>query len=226
MTDLERSKRLHSGAYVEMYERKPISRLARLIPLMHLRGDEVLMDVACGNAMLLPLVSEHVSQYCGVDFSEDFIRAAQRRAKTFGIGNCTFYCQDVIEFCRSRPGSFDIATAFDFSEHIDDDDFVKIFSAVHGSLKTGGRLLLHTPNLDFFMERLKAAGILPQFPEHIAVRTRQANIDLLVSCGFARDQIQACTIPHYNVLRLVHPLRHVPGIGRLFEARLFMECRK
>ena len=61
--------RLHSGEYVDRYERKPASRLARLVPLMHLDRGEELVDFACGNAMLLPLVHEQVRHYHGVDFS-------------------------------------------------------------------------------------------------------------------------------------------------------------
>src|SRR3546814_17204469 len=55
--DIEESKRLHSGSYVEMYEKKPISRIRRLISMMDLKGGESIADFACGNAMLLPLVS-------------------------------------------------------------------------------------------------------------------------------------------------------------------------
>jgi 2-polyprenyl-6-hydroxyphenyl methylase / 3-demethylubiquinone-9 3-methyltransferase len=226
MSDPEESKRLHSGAYVEMYERKPISRIERLVPLLKLRGGELLADFACGNAMLLPLIHDRVKHYYGVDFSEDFIQAAQRRAAASGVRNCTFHCQDIVEFCSQHTGELDVATAFDFSEHIDDNDFVRIFTAIHGSLKPGGRLLLHTPNLDFFLERMKDWGVLRQFPEHIAVRTANANKELLRRCGFPDDRIRTTGIAHYNVLRVVHPLRHVPLAGKLFLARLVIECVK
>src|SRR5690348_5772659 len=226
MSDFEASKLLHSGAYVEKYEHKPISRIARLVPMLNLGGGEALADFGCGNAMLLPLVKDHVSVYHGVDFSEDFIRAAKRRADALGVHNCEFYCKDIVEFCGEMPGAYDVATAFDFSEHIDDADFISIFSAIRGSLKPGGRLLLHTPNLDFFMERLKDKGVLRQFPEHIAVRTIDANVELLEQCGFPAARIRVQGIAHYNVLRMVHPLRHLPLIGKLFVARLVIECTK
>ncbi|HVZ33766.1 MAG TPA: class I SAM-dependent methyltransferase [Polyangiaceae bacterium] len=224
MSDLEDRKRLHSGAYVEAFEHMPVSRLERLVPLLNLRGDEKLADFACGNGMLLPLIHERVASYHGVDFSADFIRAARRRATANGIGNCTFHCQDVVEFCSEHPGAFDVATAFDFSEHIHDDEFVAIFAAIRASLKPGGRLLLHTPNLDFFMERLKDWGVLPQFPEHVAVRTAEAHTRLLVSCGFSEQRVRVRKLAHYNVLRVVHPLHHLPLIGRFFAARLVIEC--
>lgn len=223
---VEQSRRLHSGAYVEMYERKPISRLQRLVPRLRLRGDETLADFACGNAMLLPLIHAQLRSYHGVDFSEDFIRVARERAAAAGITNCSFHCRDIVEFCEENRGQFDVGTAFDFSEHIDDEDFVRIFSAMRASLRPGGRLLLHTPNLDFFMEILKDRGVLQQFPEHIAVRNDEQNRALLRRCGFADEQIRIEFIAHYNVLRILHPLRHLPWIGRYFRARLVIECER
>lgn len=216
--------KLHSGAYVEMYERKPLSRLQRLVPMMQLTGNERIADFACGNAMLLPLISDKVRHYDGIDFSEDFIGAAKRRAEGAGIKNCSFHCQDILAFCDQHPATFDVATAFDFSEHVYDDDAIRFFAAIRSSLRQGGRFYLHTPNLAFFMERFKDIGIIPQFPEHIAVRGEAANIELLVRAGFERDRIRCHRIAHYNLLKLLHPLHRLPLVGDFFSARLFIEC--
>jgi 2-polyprenyl-6-hydroxyphenyl methylase/3-demethylubiquinone-9 3-methyltransferase len=226
MTAPASSKALHSGAYVDMYERKPLSRLERLLPLMDLRDDQVLADFACGNAMLWEIVHGKVAEYHGVDFSEDFIDAARRREGRIGAPGCNLYCDDIIAFCAANPARFDVATALDFSEHVGDQEFVAIFSAIHASLKPGGRLFLHTPNLSFFLERLKDWGVTPQFPEHIAVRTAGANRELLQRSGFRSDQISVRMIPHYNVLKLLHPLRQLPIVGGWFEARQFITCLK
>jgi 2-polyprenyl-3-methyl-5-hydroxy-6-metoxy-1,4-benzoquinol methylase len=225
MPSTEDQIRMHSGDYVGDYERKPLSRLARLVPRMSFDPDGDLADFACGNAMLLPLVHDRVKHYHGVDFSEDFIRAAERRARQNGIENCSFHCSDIVDFCRDNPGRFSVATAMDFSEHIDDEDFVRIFSAIRASLRVGGRLYVHTPNLTFVLELLKQRGILPQFPQHIAVRDAAHNARLLEQCGFRSENLTVHEIPHYNVMRVVHPLRLIPGVGKLFVARLFIECR-
>ena len=225
MKSEEELVKLHSGSYVEMYERKPLSRLQRLVPMMGLQGDERVADFACGNAMLLALISDRIRHYDGVDFSEDFIAAARRRADHAGIRNCSFHCQDILAFCEQNPATFDVATAFDFSEHVYDDDAVRFFSAIRSSLRPGGKLYLHTPNLAFFMERFKDIGIIPQFPEHIAVRDEAANIEMLVRAGFARDGIRCRRIAHYNLLKVLHPFHHLPLVGDFFAARLFIECR-
>jgi 2-polyprenyl-3-methyl-5-hydroxy-6-metoxy-1,4-benzoquinol methylase len=176
--------------------------------------------------MLLPLVAAKVSHYYGVDFSKDFIEAAIRRADVDGIKNCSFYCMNIVSFCDNHVASFDIATAMDFSEHIDDDDFSHIFSAIYRSLKPGGKLFMHTPNLDFFVERLKDKGVLRQFPEHIAVRNAAQNVAILEQCGFKKSHIHVRHIAHYNVLKVLHPLSALPLIGQFFSARLFIECIK
>jgi 2-polyprenyl-6-hydroxyphenyl methylase / 3-demethylubiquinone-9 3-methyltransferase len=226
MSHDEEMIRLHSGEYVDRYEQKPVSRLARLIPMMKLDPNCDLVDFACGNAMLLSLTHQRIRHYHGVDFSADFIRAAERRAAAHGIKNSSFYCQDIVGFCNDRPVRFDVATAMDFSEHVDDSDFVEIFSAIHGSLKDDGRLYLHTPNLTFFLELLKQHGAIPQFPQHIAVRNAAENLRLLQASGFDPARIAVHEIPHYNAMRVVHPMRHLPVIGKFFSARLFIECRK
>ena len=75
-----------------------------------------------------------------------------------GSATATFHCTDIVAFCARHPNHFDAAFALDFSEHIYDDQFLRIFRAIHGSLKPGGSLYLHTPNAEYFMERLRSAG--------------------------------------------------------------------
>lgn len=226
-SDDDRSKALHSGDYVLRYERKPITRISRLVPSMLLAPDTRLVDYACGNAMLLGEVHEIIRHYVGVDFSADFIAASQRRAQRIGATNCEFHCADIVEFADAHPGEFDVATALDFSEHVRDADLIPILDSIRRSLKPGGRLYLHTPNLDFFMERMRDSGfILRQRPEHVAVRDGPGNVRILMEAGFREEDIRVSLIPHYNILKLVDPLRRLPLVGKYFEARIFIECRR
>jgi 2-polyprenyl-6-hydroxyphenyl methylase/3-demethylubiquinone-9 3-methyltransferase len=225
MVDLDTARRLHSGEYVARYVRKPLTRVERLAPLMDLQPHHLLADFACGDGMLAEVVKDRVAAYHGVDFSQDFIDAARLRAARAGLTRATFHCADIVEFCRANPCAYDVGSALDFSEHVDDSTFVEIFSAIRECLKPGGRLYLHTPNLGFFLERAKAAGILRQSPEHIAVRDLAQNIGLLRASGYDADKIEGRVLPHYNVLKLLHPLRSTPVLGPLFEARLFISAR-
>lgn len=217
---------MHSGDYVKVLEAIPMHRLVRLLPLMHFAPTDVLVDLACGPGTLSHLVHSRVARYEGVDFSPDFIASATAWVERLGIGNATFHCEDVVSYCSRRPGHADAVTSFDFSEHIYDEDFLRIFRAAHTMLKPGGRLYLYTPNLDFFYERMKDRGLAPQFPQHIAVRDEAWHRRLLQQCGFSPESIR-CDFPsHYNVFRYLHPLSRLPLIGRHFRAKLFFTCVK
>jgi hypothetical protein len=73
---------------------------------------------------------------------------------------------------------------------------------------------------------MKEAGLMPQFPEHIAVRDARHVVALLREAGFDGSSISVTGLPHYNVLAALHPLRLLPVVGRAFVARLFIECRR
>ena len=129
---------MHSGGYVRSFEHKPMSRLARLLPRMHLRHSDSVVDVACGNAMLLELIHASVARYHGVDFSADFITAAEARAERLGLETRSSTARMSKPSARPIPRYLDVATAMDFTEHIYDDDMLRMFSALRKSLKPGG----------------------------------------------------------------------------------------
>ncbi len=214
---------LHSGEYVERYNKKPIDRVAALAHRMSIGDSDSVADFACGNGMLQEVLGRRQGLYHGIDFSREFIASAQKRAADTGMDNYEYFCQDIVSFCQEHRGQYTVATTLDFSEHIDDATFIKIYSAIRNSLHPGGTLYIHTPNLDFFLEILKQHGVVKQFPEHIAVRNETSMITLLQACGFARQKISVEKIPHYNILKLLHPLRHLPGIGKYFCARLWFK---
>lgn len=217
---------LHSGDYVKLLESLPMHRLSRLLPFMDLRPDDTLVDLACGPGTFSHLVHSRVAQYEGVDFSPEFVASAREWVTRLGITNARFHCEDIVSYCASRPDTADVVTAIDFSEHVYDEDFLKMFSAAHGMLKPGGRLYLYTPNLGFFYEWMKGTGLAPQFPQHIAVRDEAWQRRLLQQCGFAPEAIR-CDFPsHYNVFRFLHPLSRLPVVGRHFRAKLFFTCVK
>lgn len=222
MTD---SLALHSGDYVERYNRKPLDRVRNLARLMQLPPAARLADFACGNAMLLHALGRREGLYEGIDFSPDFIAAAQAWAEREECVNYRFHCAEIAAFCAEHPATFDAAATFDFSEHITDEVAIPIYAAIRQSLVPGGTLYLHTPNGQFFIEWAKNVGIMRQFPEHVAVRNGDETIALLIKAGFPREGIRLRMIPHYNVLRLLAPLARMPLIGKWFEARIWIEAR-
>ncbi len=219
-------KALHGEAYVKRFEHEhTVERITRFVPMMNLSGAEEVVDIGCGNALSLAALNGRIASYTGVDFSEPFIKAAQQRASSLGIENVEFFCGSAESYAEINANRFDIALALDISEHVYDEEWLLILRAIIRLLKAGGKLFVHTPNLGFFIERMKARNIfLKQFPEHIAVRTMAQNVRLIEKAGF--HVRVARSLPHYNRLSFLHPLSHLPKIGGYFEARLFIEARK
>jgi cyclopropane fatty-acyl-phospholipid synthase-like methyltransferase len=221
----EELRALYGPDYVQSYHQEERSRLARLLPLLDLGPDVRVADFGCGNGLLLELLHEHIGVYHGVDFSEEFIAEARRRAQAAGYANASFHHQSIGEFCSERRGEIDRAFALDLVEHVYDDELLEIAAAMHGCLRADGRLYVHTPNRRYLLEILKERGILlRQLPEHVAVRTADATEALLRKAGFR--EVRVAPLAHYvPALARLHPLSRLPLLGPYFEARLFLECR-
>ena len=217
-------KDLYGGKYVESFKLKQSPfRLDRLVKLMAINETYNVVDFACGNGMLMPFIASKVKSYTGVDFSDAFIKAANEKKKQLSIHNAEFVCSDITEFCLRNPKSFDVGFAMDFSEHVYDEEWLQILRGIKSSIKPNGKLYFHTPNAEFFLEKMKSKNfIVKQFPEHIAVRSPAENIDILEKAGFKADRVKL--IAHYNILRFLHPISYIPLIGKYFKARIFIEA--
>jgi 2-polyprenyl-6-hydroxyphenyl methylase / 3-demethylubiquinone-9 3-methyltransferase len=222
----EQLKELYGKEYVEMFTKihSPF-RMERFMKYIHLNTNYYVADYGCGNGMLMPLVASKVASYVGVDFSEEFIRKANEKKCLFNIANAEFFCSDIVDFCDKHPESFDCAFAMDFSEHVYDDEWVKILTSIRMSLKEGGSLYIHTPNALFFIEILKARSLfMHQYPEHIGVRSPNENAELLIKAGYSIKKVML--IPHYNFLKFLHFFSYIPFFGKYFKARIFIEAIK
>lgn len=219
-------KQLYGVKYVEAFEyNQCIKKFDRFIKFLELKPEYIVADFGCGNGMLMEHVAPKVSFYIGVDFSGLFIQAAEKRRESLGIKNAEFICSEMKDSCKRNPERFDIGFALDFSEHIYDKEWLDILKGIRSSLKENGILYLHTPNAYFFIEILKARNfILKQFPEHIAVRTPEQTINLLEQAGFSDNKLYL--LPHYNILKYIHPLSYIPVMGKYLKARIFVIAKK
>lgn len=224
--DLNSRRKLHGKNYVESFERAQSSkRLSRIIDRIPKGIDLHVVDLGCGSGMALEFLCDNVSKYVGFDFSEEFIVAANERKKRLHADHASFECGSIIDLCHKYPNAFDVALAMDISEHVYDDEWQEIVTAAYGSLKPGGCLYIHTPNAEFFVEMMKAKGILlRQFPEHIAVRNAEDNRNFVARAGFNNVSVEF--LPHYNILRIVHVLSLIPLIGMFFQARILITAIK
>ena len=216
---------LHGAEYVDRFQSHDPRRMERLIPQLAVTSQTHVCDFGCGDALALEHLHGRIGSYTGVDFSPEFAAKARERVARLGTTQTEIHCGDLVAFCEGNQKRFDLGLAFDFSEHVYDEDWLAFLQAMHASLKPGGKLVIHTPNLGFFVERLKERNfILRQFPEHIAVRDMGQNVALLEQAGFAI--VRATHLPHYNILRVLHPLSKLPVIGAPFRARLLIEAQR
>jgi 2-polyprenyl-6-hydroxyphenyl methylase/3-demethylubiquinone-9 3-methyltransferase len=182
-------------------------------------------DFGCGNGILLELIRDRVAEYVGVDFSDAFVREARRRQVEQGISQASYHCGDIVAFCAEHLDRFDAAFALDFVEHVYDDQLLRIGRAIYSALTADGVFYLHTPNGEYFMERLRDRGVLAQIEGHVAVRDAASYTQLLEACGFSDVRVRY--LPHYlRAAAVLHGLGALPIVGRHFRARLFLTCRK
>ena len=221
---LEELKNYYKGEYVAKYETYPIERIERLAPFFDLKKTDVVADFACGNGMLLDLIHDKVGTYYGVDFSEEFIDAAKKRAGSLNVNNAFFECSDIIEFCQKNKERFDKAFTLDFGYLISDDVFISIHNSIHRSLKEDGILYFYVPNGDFLLEILKKRKIINNRVPGMMFRNNEEYIKLLKESGFRN--IQTKYLSHYNSLKYLHFLSYMPVLGKYFKAKLFIRCIK
>lgn len=215
------SDKFYNIEYAEMYDQKPISRISRLKKYFNLSQNFVVADFGCGNAMLLDVIHDMISEYHGVDMSEYMIASAAKRAQNIKNIKIVLKCQKISVFSEYNISKFDAAFALDFSEHVNDLDWLNILGCIKKSLKYNGKLYIHTPNGAYFIELFKKHGIINQMPEHIAVRNIESNIKIIKDAGFSN--IKIIKLPHYeNRQKLFHLLSFIPYVGRIFNARLLI----
>lgn len=214
-----------SDQYVDSYHSTGGLRIGQIVKHVKLEDSDQVIDFACGNGLLAPEISSSVMSYTGVDFSSNFIKRAEQLSEEKQLKNVKFVCQDIIDFVKENLAKYDKAFTLDFSEHLNDQNFLTIFEAIRNSLKDGGELIIHTPNLDFILEKLKDKGIMKQVSGHIGVRNFEMYKKLLENAGFSG--IKVIYLPHYNqALRRLQLFSFLPLIGRYFKARLLITCQK
>ena len=219
-------KALHSNDYVVKFEsEQKESRVLRLIQVIKFTKKDDVIDIGCGSGMIIPLIIDDINSYTGLDFSKDFIDFAELKHTHKYNQVVDFICDDINHFSINTNQRFSKALALDLSEHVYDEEWLRMLKSMYTLLKNDGCLYIHTPNLDFFIEKLKNKNlILKQFPEHIAVRNAQENVNILISAGF--KNIEVLYLPHYNLLRHFHIFSYIPIIGKYFKARIFIKAKK
>ncbi len=112
------------------------------------KGEKLrVLDVGCAQGTLALLLAERGHQVVAVDLRADFLRYAKTR---YELGQIEFVRADVLK--DEISGTFDLVFANQIVEHLVYPR--RLLSALRRRLASGGRLVMTTPNADYFRSRL------------------------------------------------------------------------
>jgi len=132
----------YDAAATPDYEKFANAYARRLSGKLEVRPDWRCLDIACGYGNFLAFLRRcNVKEYLGIDSAE---AAATVGRKEFG--NDHVLTTDAFDFLRNNRSSYELISALDFIEHLRKDEMFEFVALTHQSLRTGGYLLLRTPN--------------------------------------------------------------------------------
>lgn len=141
---------------------------ARMAALLELRGDERVLDVACGtgHASLALARNLPAGRVTAVDFSPGMLRQARHKAAAMNIANIDFLERDM-QALGFSDGSFDAAASAFGIFFVE--DMAAQLAHIAATVKPGGRVIISNfqegyfqPLKELFVERLTGYGIPPQ----------------------------------------------------------------
>lgn len=195
---------------------------------LSLNNNDRVCEFGCGIGDVLFYIQHKIQYGLGVDFSTSAITEANKRKLSQKIGKLDFIKEDIRYLGQKEElnESFDKVLLLDVTEHIDDKLLTDFLHSARQLLSADGRLIIHTPNLEYYLERMKQKNfILHQYPGHIAVRNFEQYKNLLIRSGFRI--VNLYRLPHYHkwlglIDRLLMKLKIV---RKFFESRLLIVAR-
>lgn len=164
-------KRLYEDFSVEEYSIKAAQIILDLIKSEIKENDKVL-EAGCGNGEFAAILKERLSvNITGIEISKSGIKKAKRK----GVNVIRADLQNKFPF---REGEFDIIFSGQVLEHLYDPDF--FLDECFRVIKKGGKLILTTPNLAAWFNRIIFLfGYQPFFME-------TSTVDKTVGLSFTR----------------------------------------
>ena len=110
-------------------------------------NEKKLLDLGCGTGEFLFVMQNLGYEVYGVDFNQKAINVAKNY---LGIENV--YPDDVINFLENQKERYDVITAFEIIEHLDNPK--KLLELVHRALKPGGYFAFSVPNRERYFGKI------------------------------------------------------------------------
>jgi SAM-dependent methyltransferase len=133
----------------------------RVVKILQPRGDERVLDLACGSGRHSLELRRRGFEVVGADISSDLIEIAERDAADAGLD---------IEFVRADLRDLDFEEEFDLVLNLNDgaigylesdDENRRSFDVISRALRPSGRNLIQLPNILYARERLPQRSWIP-----------------------------------------------------------------
>lgn len=150
---------------------------AKLLPhLERFNSEASILELGCGPGYLLDfLLKNGFNNLIGIDISSEQIQIATQR----GLNVIE---TDVIKFLELSDKKWNIIFAFDFVEHFNKEELVKLFKLINLRLSEKGLLFIRTPN----GEGLFPNGIIYGDLTHQTIFNKNSLSQLLSLSGFTK----------------------------------------
>ena len=112
-----------------------------LMKYLNLRGDETLLDIACGDGYWTAKMKPRVQKVFGFDYNHKRLQQARKLVHDFGGIRCNAH---VLPY---KDAAFDCAIGICILEHFEDD--VKALREIRRTMKPGGRLALTVDSFSY-----------------------------------------------------------------------------
>lgn len=203
-------------------------RVRRIVELVEALKPRSVLDVGCGRGLLLTQLRERLpsARLVGTDISADSVA----RARAAGL---EAECAEIASGLPFDDEAFDCVVFAEIIEHLVDPDAALV--NISRILRTGGKLVLTTPNLAVWFNRLiLLLGIQPVYTEtslhtnlgrrfralgqyaatqgHLKIFTLGALREMLAANGFVVEHLEGAPVP-----KETWPRRYA-GVARLVDA--------
>jgi 2-polyprenyl-3-methyl-5-hydroxy-6-metoxy-1,4-benzoquinol methylase len=169
--------------YASARELKAATARPRLETIKTLTQGRRLLDVGCAAGFFLEVAAEQGFDVRGVEFSTVAISLARPDMRE------RIVCGDVNALLRQEAAKFDVVTAFDIIEHVQDP--AKFLSEIREILVPGGILALSTPDTGHFLRHVMGSRWpMLQPMQHTVLFSRSGLRTLLESCGYGEVVVE------------------------------------
>lgn len=175
-----------SGAYLEYaksHDLKVATARPRLAAIKQLTSGRRLLDVGCATGFFLEAATEDGFDVSGVEFSKIAISFARPDIRG------RIVCGDVNALRRQTSDKFDVVTAFDIIEHVQNP--ANFLAEIRDLVVPGGVLAISSPDTGHFLRYVMGSRWpMLQPMQHTVLFSRRSIVALLERCGFGDVRVE------------------------------------